>query len=323
MLEANATNKIESTIESAATIRPKDFRPSPQLETYYEYNKVPVVPVLPESKTIKGYGIRLSGLPGSAPWLETSFKYNKPEENIQEEEHKTQIRFPTTTNVIPKETQTYGYLPHGPEDTRNKHKSTQHQDSLESSLGIKDNHLYTALSSKPYQFEQPYAEHNNEQFGSLGPPFYGFDSLEDIKPYKEHAHINTEIKYEKPSYPKKQPYHKPDLSILDKGIAPFGALTWKKIIKFLTTFIPLGLLISALTPSVINVTPVNQTHFRGRSQDGVYGGAKQVASSLGLLDKLRNSDCEEKALCEIMLDFGGSVRSREYLKDLLETFVKQ
>ncbi|KAJ3659289.1 hypothetical protein Zmor_010985 [Zophobas morio] len=34
---------------------------------------------------------------------------------------------------------------------------------------------------------------------------------------------------------------------------------WKKIIKFLTAFIPIGLLISALTPTVITVQSVNGT----------------------------------------------------------------
>lgn len=35
--------------------------------------------------------------------------------------------------------------------------------------------------------------------------------------------------------------------------------SWKKILKLLATFIPIGLLISALTPTVLTVTNVNDT----------------------------------------------------------------
>lgn len=38
-----------------------------------------------------------------------------------------------------------------------------------------------------------------------------------------------------------------------------GYNPWKKILKLFATFIPIGLLISALTPTVINISNVNDT----------------------------------------------------------------
>lgn len=60
---------------------------------------------------------------------------------------------------------------------------------------------------------------------------------------------------------KDTPKPKPNLSILDKPLGPleYSASPWKKIIKFLTAAIPIGLLISALTPSVITIEDANTT----------------------------------------------------------------
>lgn len=58
---------------------------------------------------------------------------------------------------------------------------------------------------------------------------------------------------------KEKPKTKPNLSILDKPISPIEYSPWKKIIKFLTAAIPIGLLISALTPSVITIEDTNTT----------------------------------------------------------------
>lgn len=77
----NTIKPVKETV--ATTEKPKDFRPSPQLETYYEFNKFPVVPVFPEAKTIQGHGGSFSKFPGTAPWLETSVK---PVISNQEEE---------------------------------------------------------------------------------------------------------------------------------------------------------------------------------------------------------------------------------------------
>lgn len=65
--------------------------------------------------------------------------------------------------------------------------------------------------------------------------------------------------YYEPSGPPESP-RKPEghgFDVMEKA-KEFAALyPWKKIFKFLTAVIPIGLFISALTPSIINVSPVD------------------------------------------------------------------
>uniref|UniRef100_A0AAR5QGI7 Uncharacterized protein n=1 Tax=Dendroctonus ponderosae TaxID=77166 RepID=A0AAR5QGI7_DENPD len=82
--------------------------------------------------------------------------------------------------------------------------------------------------------------------------------------------------------------------------------SWKKILKLLAIFIPIGLLISALTPTVLTVTNVNDTSnvqsSRYRTNDATKRELhSQILSSLDYFDKLNENGCEYRVFCELLL----------------------
>lgn len=60
-----------------------DFKPSPQLEIEYEYNKFPVVPAFPEAKHLSGRNEAIN-----LPWAEKDYKPTEPP-------WISRVRFPT------------------------------------------------------------------------------------------------------------------------------------------------------------------------------------------------------------------------------------
>ncbi|XP_060531545.1 uncharacterized protein LOC132705130 [Cylas formicarius] len=102
---------------------------------------------------------------------------------------------------------------------------------------------------------------------------------------------------------------------------------WKKVIKFLTTFIPIGLLISALTPTVISVTDVNdtatdpyQTSSRYRAVSSKHELASHVLSSLEYFEELNENGCEYRVLCELLLSAHLAKNSERNVANLLDHF---
>ncbi|CAG9859706.1 unnamed protein product [Phyllotreta striolata] len=86
----------------------------------------------------------------------------------------------------------------------------------------------------------------------------------------------------------------------------------KKIFKILATIIPIGFLLSALTPTLVTITPVNTTTTRINRKEEI------VVSSL---EKLKRDGCEEKVFCELILNAMLSKNAEEHVKNLLNNFV--
>lgn len=185
------TQQIEKVVNITSSISvasggQSDFKPSPPLETYYEHNKFPVVPALPEAKHISSSFSNYNGNEWDvAP-------------NVKNTWSTSRVRFPPT----------------------NKQQQEPYQFIKESSNGktfsLADfgNNLWNSNNKKQFDYAPrplPIAKDGYE-WGSLEVPH------------------KTEV--ENP---------------------------WKKIFKFLTAVIPIGLLISALTPTVIQVASVNGT----------------------------------------------------------------
>lgn len=200
----NESNPIKTT--------KSDFRPSPHLETYYEFNKVPVPPAFPEAKHHHSLfaGNSQTNWPGKYPTTEQPWLVKFPAPSV-----------PTT-----------------------KERPYNFYGEKQKLLPAKSDHLYPTKatlnhhyhSTKPMVPQAIHKSHHNFDFNvpvAVEKPIaYGVSGYGDGLDYSEKPHRHELIDHGNP---------------------------WKTIIKILTTFIPIGLLISALTPTVITVTSVNGT----------------------------------------------------------------
>ncbi|KAK9876502.1 hypothetical protein WA026_013877 [Henosepilachna vigintioctopunctata] len=127
---------------------------------------------------------------------------------------------------------------------------------------------------------------------------YGYDlgAYVEKPPTLEEHHVNHE-------YPMKK-YDNP----------------WKKIIKVIAAFIPIGLLISALTPTIITVSPMNNTAMRSRDDDPHSDTIKKLVSSLGYFEHLSDRNCENRILCELLLGASSSQNAERHIENFLANF---
>ncbi|KAL3266887.1 hypothetical protein HHI36_011037 [Cryptolaemus montrouzieri] len=95
---------------------------------------------------------------------------------------------------------------------------------------------------------------------------------------------------------------------------------WKKIIKIIAAFIPIGLLISALTPTIITVSPMNTTMMRSRNDDPHTETIRKLISSLGYFDNLKDKDCENRILCELLQSASSSHNAEKHIENFMSNF---
>ncbi|KRT81650.1 hypothetical protein AMK59_5330, partial [Oryctes borbonicus] len=100
-------------------------------------------------------------------------------------------------------------------------------------------------------------------------------------------------------------------------------IPWRKVVKFLSAAIPIGLFIGALTPNVINITPVNATQSRARTDEIESRTKMQLIYSSKLIDELQRKDCRRRILCELLLSAGMSKNGQEYSENFLDMFLQQ
>ncbi|KAF7287205.1 hypothetical protein GWI33_002026 [Rhynchophorus ferrugineus] len=103
---------------------------------------------------------------------------------------------------------------------------------------------------------------------------------------------------------------------------------WKKVLKLLATFVPIGLLISALTPTVITVTNVNDTNTpmqnRYRSNEDSKRELKdRIVSSLEYFDQLNAGGCEYRVFCELLVTASHMDQADHHVNNLLDAFSKE
>lgn len=218
--EATIQRKIELNVGSNTgdgvknvSITSTEFKPSPQLETVYEYNKNPVVPAVGEAKSALNAGEALSQ-PNSRSffWPISDMFSNRPATTTESSTWTRRVVFPQTTVETTRD-RPYPFV-----TTAVSHYSAP----TSSGYGAPDNPRgYGYGPSKWDQFEgggatkRPMIMHKTH-FESYGPPEPTPNGVATISPVK-------------------------------------------KIIGLLAALVPIGLLISALTPSVIQVVPMNVT----------------------------------------------------------------
>lgn len=222
-IERSFSNILENTTSSSAK-KSDTFRPSPHLETIYEYNKVPVAPAAPEAKHISNlnFGER------SFPWTERDFSKTA----TTEQPWVNKVVFPTS-HVATSKDRPYQFL------TSGHSPSTLASKTFGAPQG--------ASSGPPYGYAKPRPSRPDYMgLGSSGSSGYGSGNWDKFETGGNERRPTThKTNYE---------YGPPDKTNTGLAISPI-----KKIIGLLAAFIPIGLLISALTPSVIQITPVNMT----------------------------------------------------------------
>lgn len=247
--------------KSTKEIKMKDFIPSPALETY-EYNKVPVKPAVPEAKAFNGgsFNTYESSIP--RPWDQTNWK-DRPGVNDWrggQETGNNKVKFPThqenpytiTTGLGSYKGNNYYPNPSDESSIKRPTSYSPRNPSDEYSLSKPAGFPTKSISDSygaPIQTNLKPPQHKTFMDYNLmeKPPYYEDEilyptsygsSYEINRPHKTHGYgvYNTQ--------------HESGHNGLTTGDYKSP---WKKIIKFLAAIIPIGLLISAFTPNVINI----------------------------------------------------------------------
>lgn len=249
---------------STSNIKLKDFVPSPRVDEF-ERNKVPVKPAVPEAKSFKEAYENVpnsnrweqnnwDGRPGVIDWRGGSNNRVKFPVNSDNHHHRFSVEQNNVKgNHIPSVDPTYKQPidSYGSKVPINAYSSNSHLDfskkTISGTYGVPERSSIKLPQHKTYSgynlFEKP--SYYEEEI--YYPTNYGssYDAALQHKP--QSYEIYTE-EYGNQHYGAVGPsYHKPP--------SP-----WKKIIKFLATVIPIGLLISALTPNIISIHHNNTDH---------------------------------------------------------------
>lgn len=208
-------NKTEVTTKGSV------FKASPQLESYLEYNRFPVVAVWPEAKQVK------------------SFQQIQSENQIRLDKQRYQSIYPSTTTVVS--------ITRPSQFAQDKHGKPIRSDINDySPLKFYDKFNYGAPTAFP---AAPSLDlYNAVTFPENKPPLeahpYPFIPPEEHKNEFSIFSPQKTLEYEEAPLEGHVPRKSP----------------WKKVVKFLAAVIPIGLLLSALTPTIVNIgTPINTT----------------------------------------------------------------
>ncbi|KAF5281962.1 hypothetical protein FQA39_LY00486 [Lamprigera yunnana] len=298
--------------------KPKDFRPSPQIETYYEYNKIPVAPAMPEAKFFTSMMDRPSSSENEM-WFEKPTVLKIPP---RPPHWYNKVSFPTPpSSYLPGNDYPYPYDDGGYQDMT----TTKNEYPYPSGMGDDDMRIKNTYSYPMPEviYETTTRKINYEplpsftRFGSsMGSITQKFADLFNLKGSSHSSPPTIEVSGHGygPKYPHSIiSYESPVPTQMQRPMQS----PWKKVIKFLSAVIPIGILISALTPRIINVTPVNTTLVRGRTAES------QLLHSLNYINKLSMDGCEERAMCELILSTGAQKNTKKYAEDLMKTLTEQ
>lgn len=233
IIERSFDSVFNNTTSRPVENKSDNFKPSPHLETIYEYNKAPVVPAMPEAKHISNINFGETGTRSSdgrftwtgKDWTNTA---------TTEQPWVNRVAFPPS-HVPTSKDRPYQFLTSGNSPAVSSSKTF-------GGFGIpqrspSDSYVYGNAKPRP-----DYADLSNPGIDSNRG--YGSGSWDKFeKGGVERRPVTHKTQYD---------YTPPEKSSL--MISPI-----KKIIGLLAAFIPIGLLISALTPSVIQITPINMT----------------------------------------------------------------
>ncbi|KAF5308912.1 hypothetical protein FQR65_LT00612 [Abscondita terminalis] len=330
------------------------FKPSPQVETYYEYNRVPVVPALPEPKYALDFNIN-DKLPHveNRPWMDKPTVIKIPSRLPS---WNNKISFPTTqSSYLPLDNQPYQYVVEGnfQEATTSRNQYPYPAATGQNDVNSKNQFSYTAPEAN-YETTTRTSNYDNQ------PNYPRFGSMPGYETTTTHPNYNSFTSYTKfgvtpsgnsgpgisnkygdPFVHKGGYYGNPSgMEVSSPGEHPYIHKThyghssamipyeppmqspWKKVIKFLSAVIPIGILLSALTPTIINVAPMNTSQVRGRAVDSE-SSTKRLVYSLNHINKLNEAGCEERVMCELLLGVETSKNSKKYAEELIDAFKKQ
>lgn len=239
---------IDAPRPSDDNMNMKDFKPSPPVQTY-EFNKVPVKPAIPEAKF---FNEKSSGNSwGQNSWQDQPRSYDW---SGGDNSWNTKVRFPTNSGA----------------STSGNSKGDQHSPNVIEVGYPNRKNTESYPSGRPTNFPK---KSINDIYGppeatGMRPPqhktFVDYNLMEKPPYYEEEVLYPTSYgaSYEINRPHKTQGYggyggdygaHGVEYGGHGGGNLGFYKSPWKKIIKFLATIIPIGLLISALTPNVITV----------------------------------------------------------------------
>lgn len=211
------------------------------MEPYYEYNKFPVKPAQPEAKSfapwdnIQNYWEPNAGGRNQNPWTAGS-----PPLTTTEQSWTNRVKFP---GIPP-----YKFVGQGAVQPTNLPSITTEGFNFNKKIGVPNkpgesydpNNYARPMQKTFYEYnmlEKPFGDdayHSYDYSGHGGYGGYGYGygyDQHEIVPHKSYGHSGYGMEHSG-GY-KKSP--------------------WKKILKFLAAVIPIGLLISALTPTMITV----------------------------------------------------------------------
>lgn len=257
---------------STSNIKLKDFVPSPRVDEY-ERNKIPVKPAVPEAKSFKE---AYESVSNSNRWEQNNWD-SRP--GIIDWRGGGGGRGSISNNMVK-----------FPANSDNHH----HRYSLEQNNNVKGNYI----PSIDPTYKQPidsygakvpidaYSLNSHLDFPKKTiSDTYGSPGRSGVK-LPQHKTYSGYNLFEKPAYYEEEIYyptnygstydtsvqHKPqsyEIYTEEYGNQHYGAVSpqyqkppspWKKIIKFLATIIPIGLLISAFTPNIISIHHNNTDH---------------------------------------------------------------
>lgn len=214
----NSTTTEATTIElSAKNATTKEFKPSPHLETFYEYNRTPVVPAMAEAKTNLNAGeVGPQSNSRSFFWPIGDMFDKKPAvSTTTESSWVRRVVFPQATVETTRD-RPYAFVTAG--------------NSVLPSFGRPPPRIPVSVADNPRGYGHGPSKWDQFEGGGTKGPM-----------------IMHKTQYE--SYGPPEP--------TSSGVSAISPV--KKIIGLLAALVPIGLLISALTPSVIQVMPVNTT----------------------------------------------------------------
>lgn len=220
--------ELEGLLETKNSSLVKVFKPSPQLDTVYEFNKTPVVPAVGEAKQLTNVQSQANARTFFWPMSEAS----KQPATTTEASWIRRVIFPHSTVETTRD-QPYPFVTNG------NYPSATHFGNFETRAPprIPPTSSSYGISSGP----------NNPRGYSYNPASKWDQFASSGVGATKGPVITHKTNYES--------YGLPEAN--SGGVSKISPI--KKIIGLLAAFIPLGLLISALTPSVIQVVPVNTT----------------------------------------------------------------
>lgn len=259
----NIQNEQTEAQHQHNNLKLEKFIPSPQLESYFEYNNFPVVPAYPEAKHL------YSQFP-YIPLIPVQEKHH-----IAPEKRGLVLRTKSKEKEHSNSKDSYLYLknsygiPVGSGASTESNASGADISTEKPQTSAQEKLIYHNGYDKPLSTENEFPSFKYYERFNYGPSSLS-NTLHPTPPSKEWHHTLTYASKSTPMSVDGHPY--PFITDLTKPDAhptiqspktiisehPMGMNPWKRAAKIFATIVPIGLLISALTPNILTIGPTNE-----------------------------------------------------------------